>query len=130
MKFKDLQSREFFLQTTETILDSNTFKPFPDIMMCYTNITIFQTTELKDESGTPISMTNFNLSKASSSNILKLCRDHKRLTIFSTNNKKVNVIQNDDGMYGIRIRAENNETKVFTVQTADAPYMKDFGGLL
>lgn len=113
VKINDLLSRAFFLQTTEkAIPGNNTIMPFRDSMMCSTHTVINEASKFVDVDNTQIYISNVTLKEASPPNYRKLCRDHTLLDILSMQRKKVDVTQNLDSKFGIRIAAEEGEKKV------------------
>lgn len=81
-------------------------------MMCSTHTVINETSKFVDVDNTQIHISNITLTESSLPNYRKLCREHTALNIFSMLGKNVDVTQDVDGKFGIRIAAEEGENKV------------------
>ncbi|KAF9371307.1 hypothetical protein CPB97_002052 [Podila verticillata] len=99
-KVNDILTGDFFLQTTE--LPRSHFHnemSFPDILMCSTGTKVLHISSFNDVAGKNMTTHNINVTSAILPIYHDLCNTHEWLTIFSTQERLVNVTQNEDGIF-------------------------------
>ncbi|KAG0039610.1 hypothetical protein BGZ82_007468 [Podila clonocystis] len=82
--------------------------PFPDILMCSTETDIPYYNNITDAGGRNMTFTHIPVTNSSLPMYRDLCDPHPWLTIFSTEERFVNVTQNEDGIFWFELQPQTN----------------------